>query len=111
MGPWLPPPQHPFFTKRCAQMHYIRKPHPRAFQNTQIIRIRSIVMEKEQIIHGSIFFYQKLDIFLDFPGDLRSGNDMYDITLYFEPRVPQARENFWTNINYKNPPFIRTPPC
>ena len=30
-----PPPQHHFFTKRGAQMHYIRKSCPRAFQNTQ----------------------------------------------------------------------------
>ena len=34
------------------------------------------MMEKEQNEKISIFFYQKLDIFLDFPGDLRSGNDI-----------------------------------
>ena len=35
-------------------------------------------MKKDQNEKKSLFFKQIFDVFLDFPGDLRSGNDIYD---------------------------------
>ena len=57
-------------------MNYIRNSYTRAFQNTQNY-YNPIYNDGERAKYiFSIFFYQKLDVFLGFPGDLRSGNDV-----------------------------------
>ena len=57
-------PQHHFSQKDVRKCIISESPIPELFKTPKIIRIRSIMMEKEQIIHGSNFCHQKLDVFL-----------------------------------------------
>ena len=68
-------PQHHFSQKDVRKCIISESPIPELFKTPKIIIIRSIMMEKDQNVFFSKFLLQILSIFLDFPGDLISGND------------------------------------
>ena len=73
------PPPTSFFTKRGAQMHYIRKSYPRAFQNIQNYQNPINNDEERAKLKKFVFFSTEIRCF---SGDLRSGNDVCNFVNY-----------------------------